>query len=571
MEQPFYLGLNMAGTVSAGAYTAGVMDFLIEAMDQWHVERQRQRDQFGAQYDRWTIPPHQLQLAVMAGASGGGITAALTGAALSQPFAHVHAQSPGPFDRNNTLFRSWVTDIDLRPLLGDADLNRESDKLVSLLDSTSIRRIAADALAVTAPLPGVRPWVRDPLKLILTLTNLAGIPYAIEPQTSSDAARTLYHADRREFAITWTRIPGSGESISLDAAGGPGWAALADTAVATAAFPVVLAPQLLARTAGDYNHRLWRIPQNEPAAADGNCICEKLEQMPPAWEARNTDGAPVTTLNVDGGATNNSPFECARLALADLPPRQISGHNQRSPALADRAVVSIAPLSSPTGASIPAPPERRLTTLAGQFIQVLVAQSRNQGENLRLTSDPAVASRWVIAPATHEPGTEPLAGALLGAFGGFVAQRFREHDYQLGRRNCQRFLTRYFGVPWDNVIMRQYQLPETAQRQMDAAYGFDAEKARPGDPDVRCFPLIPVLPSLRSEITAVKNPISEDELHDLGSLGVDRLKLVTKKALEAEGITALLINAGFFLFKGRIRNALVAYAGKEFRRQGFLK
>jgi hypothetical protein len=507
----------------------------------------------------------------MTGASGGGITAALTGAALSQPFAHVHAQSPGPSGRNNALFRSWVTDIDLRPLLGDADLDREPAKLVSLLDSTSIRRIAADALAVTAPLPGVRPWVRDPLKLILTLTNLAGIPYAIEPQTSSDAARTLYHADRREFAITWTGIPGSGETIRLHAAGGPGWADLADTAVATGAFPVVLAPQLLARTAGDYNHRLWRIPQSDPSGADGKCVCEKSEQMPPAWDARDRDGAPVTTLNVDGGATNNSPFECARLALADLEPRQTSGHNPRSPALADRAVVSIAPLSSPTSGSIPAPTEQRLTTLAGQFIQVLVAQSRNQGENLKLTSDPGVASRWVIAPSTHEPGTEPLAGALLGAFGGFVAQRFREHDYQLGRRNCQRFLTRYFGVPWDNVIMRQYPLPEAARRQIDATYGFDAEKARPGDPDVRCYPLVPVVPALRPEITAVKNPISEDELHGLGSLAVDRLKLVTKKALEANWFTGLLISAGFFLFKGRIRNALVEYAAKEFRSQGFLK
>ena len=31
----FELGLCLGGTVSAGAYTAGVLDFLIEALDAW--------------------------------------------------------------------------------------------------------------------------------------------------------------------------------------------------------------------------------------------------------------------------------------------------------------------------------------------------------------------------------------------------------------------------------------------------------------------------------------------------------------------------------------------------------
>jgi hypothetical protein len=35
----FELGLVLGGTVSAGAYTAGVLDFLIEALDCWDAER----------------------------------------------------------------------------------------------------------------------------------------------------------------------------------------------------------------------------------------------------------------------------------------------------------------------------------------------------------------------------------------------------------------------------------------------------------------------------------------------------------------------------------------------------
>ena len=39
--KPFRIGVNMAGAVSAGAYTAGVLDFLIEALDTWYEAKER--------------------------------------------------------------------------------------------------------------------------------------------------------------------------------------------------------------------------------------------------------------------------------------------------------------------------------------------------------------------------------------------------------------------------------------------------------------------------------------------------------------------------------------------------
>ena len=38
-SEPFKIGLCMAGAVSAGAYTAGVMDYLIEALDEWEKQK----------------------------------------------------------------------------------------------------------------------------------------------------------------------------------------------------------------------------------------------------------------------------------------------------------------------------------------------------------------------------------------------------------------------------------------------------------------------------------------------------------------------------------------------------
>lgn len=570
--QPFYLGLNMSGTVSAGAYTAGVIDFLVEAMDAWYAERARQLQQFGTDYERWTIPPHELELAVMAGASGGGITAALTAAALSQSFDHVRKQSPQPNEPLNTLFQSWVRDIDLAGLLGHADLDANGGKVVSILDSTPIREIASRALRITAPSNARRPWVRDGLQVILTLTNLRGVPYAIESETAA-SERTLYYADRRDFEVLWAANPLGSPFIALKAKGGEEWTNLAEAAVATSAFPVVLAPQNLARTAGEYNQRRWWIPQANPQpGANGICECEKNEPMPPSWNLG--DAFPFKTLNVDGGATNNSPFDCARFAMAGLPPEMPNGRNPWDPRTADRAIVSIAPLSTETADELPEMPDATLLSLMTRFLGAVINQSRIQGENLKLIPEADVASRWIISPNSAVPNTEPLAGSLLQAFGGFVAQAFREHDYQLGRRNCQWFLRSHFGLPWDNAIMKQYSLSSEAQARLDHQFGFAAAKDESTGSQRRLFPLIPVLPQLAPEIMVTRNAIDQDRLRSLGDMAVDRLKRVAKVLVSESGgrlLSDVAFNAAWLFVKGKLRDRLLSYAGFELAKQGFVK
>lgn len=570
--QPFYLGLNMSGTVSAGAYTAGVIDFLVDAMDAWYAERSRQIQQFGTDYERWTIPPHEIELAVMAGASGGGITAALAAAALNQKFDHVRKQSPQADEPVNTLFQSWVLNIDLPGLLGHADLDATGGKVVSILDSSPIREIAAHALQITAPLNERRPWVRDGLQVILTLTNLRGVPYAIESETAA-SERTLYYADRRDFGVLWSASPTVSAFTALNARGGTAWTSLAEAAVATSAFPVVLAPEYLTRNASEYNERRWWIPQATPQPGPGGlCECEKNEPMPPAWTLG--DDYQFKTLNVDGGATNNSPFDCARFALAALPPSSPSGRNPWDPEGADRAIISIAPLSTETAGELPEMPTETLLSLMTRFLAAVVNQSRIQGENLKLIPEADVASRWIIAPNAVVPNTEPLAGSLLQAFGGFVAQVFREHDYQLGRRNCQWFLRSHFGLPWNTTIMKQYSLSLETQQRLDAEFGFTGAKDETTGVQKRLFPLIPVLPELASEIIVTRNGIDQDRLRDLGDMAVDRLKRVAKALLNENGggmFSDVALNAAWLFVKGKLRNRLLRYAGFELAKQGFVK
>ena len=72
-DNVFELGLTLAGAISAGAYTAGVLDFLFQALDEWEKHR-------GVS----STPQHRVVIKVITGASAGAITGALGPVALAR-------------------------------------------------------------------------------------------------------------------------------------------------------------------------------------------------------------------------------------------------------------------------------------------------------------------------------------------------------------------------------------------------------------------------------------------------------------------------------------------------------
>ena len=107
----------------------------------------------------------------MAGASAGGMTAALAAGLLGMNFESVTSQPPPdqPAEPvNNNLYRSWVNTIDIDPLLGAArPRRRRAGPVQSVLDSTILRDIADDAFRFERPGDrGSRPYVADPLHVL---------------------------------------------------------------------------------------------------------------------------------------------------------------------------------------------------------------------------------------------------------------------------------------------------------------------------------------------------------------------------------------------------------------------
>ncbi len=79
--EAFHLGLTMAGAISAGAYTAGVLDTLVEALDRHNARFEAGRRR-GWQGDAAGHPRHRVVLRVISGTSAGGVSAGLALAGL---------------------------------------------------------------------------------------------------------------------------------------------------------------------------------------------------------------------------------------------------------------------------------------------------------------------------------------------------------------------------------------------------------------------------------------------------------------------------------------------------------
>src|ERR1700685_2503207 len=102
-DSAFEFALVLGGTVSAGAYTAGAIDFLIEALDCFSIARAAGR-----------APKHKVILKLIAGTSGGGVNAAIAARALAFQFPHI-VQSP-PVDgttTGNPFYDIWVNTLRL--------------------------------------------------------------------------------------------------------------------------------------------------------------------------------------------------------------------------------------------------------------------------------------------------------------------------------------------------------------------------------------------------------------------------------------------------------------------------
>ncbi len=525
----FHLALTMAGTVSAAAYTAGVVDFFIEAIEAWEKAKRS---------DPADTPDHTVTLHAISGTSGGGITAAIAAATLFRKFSPMNmAEVPSPEalpPRDNRLYDTWVRAINIDKLLALDDLDpREKPK--SLLNSRAIDRIAEQTLDMApADPPGPRGWVKDELHVFITSANLRGVPHRITfTGTTGLGYPMLGHFNYQHFLVAappakaaWlTHLdPAEIKGVALNEAEEgkrEGWAALVDAARATSAFPLGFRARRLGHAREFYANQQWLYPdvamKLSPASVEPDWLID--------YDAKPVD-ARIEFLNVDGGAINNEPFELARVALSG-----VDGRNPRDAEKADRAVILIDPLWRPESGQDPTVNGKPVVVdgevqrgriarrgdpsifaVAASLLGTLIANARFKSDELGLSADETVFSRFLVAPRSPiSDGSYyryPIFGELLGAFAAFLHRDLRHYDYRLGRENARAFLLRWFALPEENPLFKkwpkekrarwiqQYQVKEGDKPVLLQKY----ENGRKiGEPQ-RLIPIIPLVGTVQGPI-----------------------------------------------------------------------
>jgi predicted acylesterase/phospholipase RssA len=457
VSPPFEIGLVMAGACSAGAYTAGVIDFLFEALDAWQQAK--------ASGDP-TVPDHSVLIRAASGTSAGGIIAALIGMV---PFTGHHpitdlalvasADQPANAERN-LLYRSWVRDIDIRGLLEPGDIDKETGRVPSLLNGEAVARIADRAVATVrdalqGPLPPPPTYLADPLQLFLCFTNMQGVPYVIRMASASELRGhwVTSHAGCAHFAVFGSgagraqeRPPGAIVVNSPDTVGFAeldGWTWVRDAALASSAFPGGLPARPFRHRRAYHEGHHWfglgTLPIPEDAVDIAPMLSRAGADSPEFW-------------CVDGGLINNEPLEYARAALRGG--RMTPGSRD-----ADHSFILIDPFpedESKLSREPPAQPDMLSSVVA--LLSILRAQAQFKPDEVLAALNEDIRTRCLIAPTRDgaHPGESNLASSGLAGFAGFLNEQFRMHDFQLGRVNCQRFLRDHFYLHVENPIVRPW-------------------------------------------------------------------------------------------------------------------
>lgn len=488
-DQTFELGLVLGGTVSAGAYTAGALDLLIQALDAFQAR---------------TNPPapHMVILRLATGSSGGAVCSAILGLSLNRKFTHLSSDQPafaqtalnaegaGPAD--NKFWGVWVNRLSFLPMMDTGDLAEKiqdpadppgSDpppvQHVPALLNAKVIDDAVSALVAYAGQGGdtIRTWAAAPFRLATTVCNLRGVPYrvagapAIGPFTGS---AYVEHDDYAWFALP--NVIGTGDGTIKYSRPNEFWLStapqdgisfsyqtLGDYARASGAMPLGLPSRPLSRPAAHYLYR--------PYARVDDTGTVQTAWPTPDW-SELTDvmaGQPYSFTGVDGGTLNNDPVKIAHEALSGIGVR-----NTRTPEHANRALFLIDPLAdepttvNPVGLSAVAAAKAVLGTFVGGA-RYLTAdldlfQDRDVFSRFQLvptrTGLDGLAIAGDLAPKNKNPlvGEAALAGTDLFALGGWCAREFRVHDFLLGRLNMAAYLRRELILRGDNALFDNWPL-----------------------------------------------------------------------------------------------------------------
>jgi len=496
-EKTFHLGITMAGAVSAGAYTAGFMDYLIEVLELWDeqkaiIKKKLLENKPLTNYEK-KIPMHNVCIDAFGGASAGGMVSMIT--ALSTFSKMPPVKTPSNTKTGNILYDSWV-------LLDDDDNIKTFEKMLynddfdneigfpSLLNSKPIDRIADKVFNELIPENEKRErpnYISEDLRVLVTLCSLRGVPFELKFENLTSASfpyspghRMNEHMIVAHFKMKYDNILDEDVYLKFDPYDDASKTLLKLCTKATGAFPIGLAPR--------------HFKKKLSTAYIKNCILRNLEISDEEKAAIDIkiDDTFFDFTDIDGGTINNEPYSEVVQVLEEKHPN----YNSKLPMY---GTIMIDPFpnfyNQDEAKKVENPFENNL--FQNNIWSVIPKAYTTFREQVRVKHSGSFYNdyfRLLIFPVKWESykvlkNHPPLACAALGGFGGFLDIEFRKHDFFLGRNNARNFLRAFFMLKYD-----EEKLHPLFEGLSNEAYKMFKRKPRNNNPDKGVyFPIIPDL------------------------------------------------------------------------------
>lgn len=178
----FQLGVCMPGAVTSGAYTAGAIDYIIEVLNQWEVQK-----------DNENIPNPYIELSTVGGTSAGGMSSIMLLLQL--------------FGKQELLYDAWVNLDDdnnqktLSKALDSTDITKLK-RVPSLLNSQFIDNITKRAFELSGnfqeSVKGLPPYLSKDFSVILSHALLNGVPLSLDLGSEYTSYRRVKSEDKTE-------------------------------------------------------------------------------------------------------------------------------------------------------------------------------------------------------------------------------------------------------------------------------------------------------------------------------------------------------------------------------------
>lgn len=455
-KDTFHLGITMAGAVSAGCYTAGVMDYFLEVLDLWEKAKAGQVPEI----DDNLTPKHNVVIDAIGGCSAGGMSSVITGLyALKGKINPVKTNDDKDnlSPKNNLLYDSWVLLLDeekketFDKLWDLSDIKNEGVK--SLLNSDFVSEIADKVLKVddneknleTYVQKNLPSYISPDLQILLSHSIFNGVklPVAFGNDISRDHQKprhiTSDHYFVSHFKLNKGKPIENDDFLWFNPLSDTHSSVIKTCTIATGAFPVGLKYKVFNK--GMFSKKYIQ------SMVIRNLLGDFSIENPSSKHPHLVVDVEVDFMSatVDGGAINNEPYR----EVESL----IKKHHDDNAMFQNYGLVMIDPFPDDIKSLKEYENPENLVECVPKIIKMLWNQAKVKRQELVESSEIAF-TKGLIYPKKWNRSFKgvqsyPLFSKAFHAFGGFLDIEIRKHDFFLGRNNARNFIRYFASFPYD--------------------------------------------------------------------------------------------------------------------------